>query len=186
MGNAKYHLEEDDIDEEPDDIDEEVFEIEGPLYEMKGELYEMDGGRGGRSGGRSGGHGGRSGGRSGRGGRTVSVRETSPSRRVGRTNYRSSGPAVRRPIGKPRHHRRFDHRFGFRPGFVGSDGSWGWGGWWPTWLRYNYWWPSYDCVDYATNQCLGAPDYQTCFNAEYRNCAWGNPWQNSWGSGPVF
>lgn len=43
--------------------------------------------------------------------------------------------------------------------------------WRPYWLKWNYWWPeTYSCVDYATEQCAGSADYQTCFNVEYRNC----------------
>lgn len=50
--------------------------------------------------------------------------------------------------------------------YLGSSG-------WPVWLTANYWWPGYgyvDCVDYATKKCIGAPDYQGCFNEEYKNC----------------
>jgi len=52
------------------------------------------------------------------------------------------------------------------------DWNGGWNrNWWPYWANWNYWWPSsYNCVDYATAQCFGVPDYQSCFNAEYRNC----------------
>jgi len=42
---------------------------------------------------------------------------------------------------------------------------------WPYWLQWNYWWPSeYNCIDYASDRCIGTPDYQSCFNIEYRNC----------------
>jgi hypothetical protein len=51
------------------------------------------------------------------------------------------------------------------------DGGWGNGwGWWPYWLDWNWWYPRYDCMDYATDQCQGVDDYQSCFNAEYQNC----------------
>ena len=41
---------------------------------------------------------------------------------------------------------------------------------WPGWLSTDYWWPQYDCVDYATQQCTGAIDYQSCFNREVEKC----------------
>ena len=47
-----------------------------------------------------------------------------------------------------------------------SLGSYG-----PQWSTWNYWWPSYiDCTDYATQQCVGSSDYQSCFNDNYNYC----------------
>uniref|UniRef100_A0A6C0BJU9 Uncharacterized protein n=1 Tax=viral metagenome TaxID=1070528 RepID=A0A6C0BJU9_9ZZZZ len=120
--------------------------------------WVLIGGRGGH-GGRSGGHGGRSGDLSGHG---------------------SGGPS-----GYGRHNGHDGHRGhrGRGPWYVGRPGGryygdgWDWGtgngwGWpsWPSWTSWNYWWPSYNCFDYASERCAGVPDYQACFNTEYRNC----------------
>lgn len=70
----------------------------------------------------------------------------------------------------PSHHTRYigrPHTRYYGDPYLGSYGN----GWWPYWANWSHWWPSsYDCSDYATNQCIGASDYQACFNTEYRNC----------------
>jgi hypothetical protein len=104
-------------------------------------------------------------------GRSSSMGRSGHSGHIGRSGH--SGHISR--SGHSRHDgRRHYGNLGYvgRPSGYYYGDSWGWGGdWWPYWSQWNYWWPSsYDCVDYATARCMGVPDYQSCFNVEYRNC----------------
>lgn len=110
-------------------------------------------------GGRGRGHSGSSGSFAGRSG---AVGHTAPT-------GRHSGPT--RTFDHQVDRRRFDH--GRHPRYIGSpyyvDGGQT-SDWWPGWFTSDYWWPQYDCVDYATQKCVGVPDYQSCFNSEMSNC----------------
>jgi hypothetical protein len=65
-----------------------------------------------------------------------------------------------------------------RPGgYYYGDAGWS-SDWWPGWLDYNYWWPSYDCVGFASQRCTGAVNYQSCFNTELNNCQYGSEQEN--------
>lgn len=71
-------------------------------------------------------------------------------------------------------HRSGHRRYVGRPGgYYYGDVSSDWPSW-PVWSTYNYWWPSYDCVDIASRKCIGTSDYQSCFNTKLNNCQYGH------------
>lgn len=115
---------------------------------------------GGHHGGRSG-RSSRSGHRGHRGHRGHSGRSSGHRGYYGQRNYW-------KPLRPGRTHIRYIERPDTR--YYGDSWGWGYRGY-PSWFNWNYWWPGYDqCIDYATDRCIGSIDYQSCFNTEYNNC----------------
>lgn len=159
------------------------YRVKKILTDTQQIIKEMVGGRGGSGGHGSGGHGsgGHGSGGHGSGGRGNGGHGIN-GRGFGNRGHGSAVNFVDRG-GHGRFDRRGDHRGYYRyygDPYLGSYGGWGSDGWgwdwgrgwdWPYWTRWNWWWPNYDtCIDYARNSCVGAIDYQSCYDVEYRNC----------------